>query len=162
MSHRYPPDPLGATAMADAAFYDSEASNPVNKTSSVKRILNSLSDRNEVSSTPAAKSAKQEEASVPHNGASAKRQPRLSPSLPRNPTLTTQPTPAFAPRDEYVKRLFRDNPSVEIKLRWLSEINNNFSLDRNLAEVKKAAVTSRFVYIYRKRMDIINRNTYYT
>ena len=79
--------------------------------------------------------------------------------LPCNPPLTTKPTPAFAPRDDYVKLLFRDNPSVETKLRWLSEINKNFNLDRNLAEVKMFVVTSRFVYICRKRIDIINSVT---
>ncbi|MPC62756.1 hypothetical protein E2C01_056846 [Portunus trituberculatus] len=36
--------------------------------------------------------------------------------------MPAQASPVFAPRDDYVKLLFRDNPSVEIKLRWLSEV----------------------------------------
>ncbi|KAG0725559.1 hypothetical protein GWK47_038423 [Chionoecetes opilio] len=65
------------------------------------------------------------------------------------------PSSPFAPRDAYIKLLFRDNPSVAIKLRWLSEVNGAFHLDRDQAEVKMAAITSRFVYISRHRPDIV-------
>lgn len=131
--------------------------NPDTVTSSVKRVLNSSSDSNDASSSHAAKTAKQGEASGVHNGASV--MPAAPPSVPCIPAVTSMPaqaSPAFAPRDEYVKLLFRGTPSVETKLRWLSEVNKYYSLDRTLAEVKMSAVTSRFVYISRKRVDIID------
>ncbi|MPC62671.1 hypothetical protein E2C01_056760 [Portunus trituberculatus] len=93
------------------------------------------------------------------------------PLLPPRPTLSASPAtasleqpepsssrlPAFAPQLEYVKLMFQDNPRVDIKLRWLAEVNRVFGLDRTLAEVKMSAVTSRFVYISRERPDIIQR-----
>ncbi|KAG0715812.1 hypothetical protein GWK47_011080 [Chionoecetes opilio] len=51
---------------------------------------------------------------------------------------------AFAPRDEYVKIAFKENPSCDVKLRWLSEVTKVFCLDREQAEVKMSAVTSQF------------------
>ncbi len=88
--------------------------------------------------------------------------PSLTPlppsSLPPPPPSTPAPVqPAFAPRADYAKLAFPGNPSVETKLRWLSELNTVLQLDRCLAEVKMSAVTSRFVYISRKREDIIGR-----
>ena len=64
--------------------------------------------------------------------------------------------PAFAPRGEYVKLMFEDSLTVDIKLRWLAEVNRAYQLERTRAEVKMSAVTSRFVYVSRKRMDIVN------
>ncbi|KAG0713274.1 hypothetical protein GWK47_016555 [Chionoecetes opilio] len=78
-----------------------------------------------------------------------------APSSRAAPLLRAPPPPAFVPRDAYIKLLFRDNPSVAIKLRWLSEVNGAFHLDRDQAEVKMAAITSRFVYISRQRPDIV-------
>lgn len=130
--------------------------NPDTVNSSAKRVLNISSDSNDASSSPAAKTAKQVEASEVHNGTSVL---SAAPPVPLIPAVTSMPaqvSPAFAPRDEYVKLLFRDNPSVETKLRWLSEVNKYYCLDRTLAEVKMSAVTSRFVYISRKRADIID------
>ena len=151
-----------ATVEAVATLLDTEASNTGNNPSSAKRLLNSSSDSNDALSQPAAKTAKQGDTSVSHDKDSTN-SPAASPSsVPCNPPLTSQPLPAFpafAPRDEYVKLFFRDNPSVETKLRWLSEVNTNFSLDRNLAEVKMSAVTSRFVYVSRKRVDVIDSIT---
>ena len=82
-------------------------------------------------------------------------------SLPRlvNPSTPPQPAPvslAFAPRTEYVKLQFRRNPGVDVKLRWLSEVVRMFNLNRELAEVKMSAVTSRYVYISRRRKDVID------
>ncbi|XP_050714202.1 uncharacterized protein LOC126997248 [Eriocheir sinensis] len=51
------------------------------------------------------------------------------------------------------------SPTVDTKIRWLSEVTRTFHLDRNLAEVKMAAVTSRFVYISRRRADIVDTVT---
>ena len=65
--------------------------------------------------------------------------------------------PAFAPREDYVKLMFPENPSANIKLRWLAEVTRVFGLDQSLAEVKMSAVTSRFVYVARKRQDIVER-----
>lgn len=75
-------------------------------------------------------------------------------SLRPVPTL-----PAFAPRDSYVKLAFGGNPSPEIKLRWLSAVTKAFQLQRDAAEVKMAALTSRFVYVSRQRPDILERIT---
>ena len=44
-----------------------------------------------------------------------------------------------------------------MKFRWLNEITKAFRLDRELAEVKMSAITFRFVYILRRRKDIIDR-----
>ncbi|MPC19376.1 hypothetical protein E2C01_012289 [Portunus trituberculatus] len=46
---------------------------------------------------------------------------------------------------------------MDIKLRWLAEVNHAFGLNRTLVEVKMSAVTSHFVYISRKRPDIFQR-----
>jgi len=73
------------------------------------------------------------------------------------PSRPSSDLPAFAPRDAYVKLSFSGNPSTDTKLRWLSEVTKTFQLQRELAEVKMAAVTSRFVYISRRRADIIDR-----
>ena len=42
-----------------------------------------------------------------------------------------------------------------MKLRWLNEVTKAFRLDRELAEVKMPAITSRLVYILKRRNDII-------
>ena len=64
--------------------------------------------------------------------------------------------PSLAPRTSCVKLLFKENPTINMKLRWLSEVSKTFRLDRELAEVKMSVVTSRFVYISRLRQDIID------
>ena len=69
----------------------------------------------------------------------------------------TSGLPPLAPRDTYVKLLFNEDPSTDTKLLWLSAVNKAFHLQRELAEVKMSAVTSRFVYISRQRSDIIDR-----
>ncbi|MPC62910.1 hypothetical protein E2C01_057000 [Portunus trituberculatus] len=71
---------------------------------------------------------------------------RSSPSLP-----------AFALRDTYVKLSFPGDQSTTFKLRRLSEITKAFNLQRDAAEVKMASVKSRFVYISRQRLDILER-----
>ena len=65
--------------------------------------------------------------------------------------------PAFAPKVDYARLAFSGTPSTETKLRWLSCVNKAFQLQRELAEVKMASVTSRFVYISRHRVDILER-----
>lgn len=64
---------------------------------------------------------------------------------------------AFAPREDYVKLVFEENISANTKLRWLAEVNREFRLDQSLADVKMSVVTSRYVYIARKRQDIVER-----
>lgn len=72
------------------------------------------------------------------------------------PRRDPQPSlPAFAPRNEYVRLMFEGTPSADVKLRWLAEVNRAYHLERNLAEVKMSAVTSRFVYVSRHRLDIL-------
>ena len=74
--------------------------------------------------------------------------------------MPSRPSPAlppFAPRDDYVKLSFEGNPSLEVKLRWLSAVSKAFHLSRDAAEVKMAALTSRFVYVSRRRSDIVER-----
>lgn len=68
----------------------------------------------------------------------------LSQATPRNPII-------------FVKLSVGGHPSMDTKLRWLSVVKRTFQLQRELAEVMMAGVTSRFVYIYRKREDIIDR-----
>lgn len=123
--------------------------------STAKRCINHASDSSAEPSSPAAKSTRRKESSSPE---------QRVPAQPTEPlreasSLSAPPPPAFAPRADYVKLLFKDNPSVDIKLRWLTEVNRAFRLDRNLAEVKMAAITSRFVYISRRRSDIVGSVT---
>ncbi|MPC33900.1 hypothetical protein E2C01_027268 [Portunus trituberculatus] len=70
---------------------------------------------------------------------------------------TSSSLPTFASRNSYAKLSFDGNPSTDTKLRWLSAVNKVFQLQRDLAEVKMAAITLRFVYISRQRTDIIER-----
>lgn len=83
--------------------------------------------------------------------------PSPSTSLLRTPQPSPLQLPAFAPREDYFKLRFLDNPGVNVKIRWLSEVNKVFCLERTLAEVKMSAATSTFVYISRKRHDIVQR-----
>ena len=104
---------------------------------------------------PAAKSAKN---TPPDCG-----KPPACPPLPANsapPVASSRlpsALPAFAPRDSYVKLAFTGTPSSEVKLRWLSEVTTAFHLQRDAAEVKMSALTSRFVYVSRLRTDILER-----
>lgn len=85
--------------------------------------------------------------------------PLPHPTIHKTPSQPTYAPPAFAPRAKYVKPLFRGNPTVDMKLRWLSGVTETFQLDRELAEVKMSGVTSRFVYISGQCKDIIERVT---
>ena len=76
---------------------------------------------------------------------------------PGAPSRSSPALPPFAPRDSYVKLSFSGNPSPEVKLRWLSAVSKAFHLQRDAAEVKMAALTSRFVYVSRQRPDILAR-----
>ncbi|KAK3885525.1 hypothetical protein Pcinc_010266 [Petrolisthes cinctipes] len=130
---------------------------PSTSSTSTKRPVDASSDSLQDSDgvdclPPAAKIAKGASAmhdvpSLPQHGVS---------SLYTN-SLPSSNLPAFAPRNAYVKLSFSGNPSTDTKLRWLSDVNRAFQQQRELAEVKMAAVTSRFVYISRKRQDIIDR-----
>ncbi|XP_076036885.1 uncharacterized protein LOC143041696 [Oratosquilla oratoria] len=123
-----------------------------------KRHMDDNSDNGSELHAPAAKTPKP--APIPNSPRTDKK-PSPSLTLPsRQHTAAPQPTPpAFAPRADYVKLVFRENPSVETKLRWLAEVSKTFQLQRNLAEVKMAAVTSRYVYIARCRQDIVEQVT---
>ena len=117
---------------------------------SAKRTMDRESDTGSEPASPAAKTFKRDDAPA--------QQPATDISLPR-PHHRTPPlsaTPAFAPRDEYVKLAFKQNPTTAVKLRWLNDVNTAFRLDRELAEVKMSAATSRFVYISRCRKDILD------
>ncbi|MPC52766.1 hypothetical protein E2C01_046643 [Portunus trituberculatus] len=78
-----------------------------------------------------------------------------APSGNQQPQHVRPSIPAFASREDYVKLMFVEDPGVNIKLRWLTEITRAFNLDRELAEIKMSAETSRFVYVSRKRQDIV-------
>jgi len=123
---------------------------------SAKRPMVHDSDTNSEPSSPATKTSKlsktTSQAMVPELSL-----PRLNPQ--RTPSQPAPVTSAFAPRTEYVKLRFRDNPTVDMKLRWLTDVTKTFRLDRELAEVKMSAVTSNFVFISRHRQDIVDRVT---
>lgn len=140
----------------DAQVTEARTPSPTPRASSAaKRPINHASDSSAESSSPAAKTIKRKESS-----GSEQRVPAQPTDAVRNSlSLNALPPPAFAPRSDYVKLLFKDNPSVDIKLRWLSEVTRTFHLDRDLAEVKMAAITSRFVYISRSRSDIVDSVT---
>ena len=125
---------------------------------SSKRPIDLGSDASSTSASPVAKTHKTDKDSV-QLAASDRPLPRPLPPLPPASPLLPSAAPAFAPREDYVKLGFQDNPSCEVKLRWLTEVNKAFRLDRELAEVKMSSVTSRFVYISRRRKDIIDSVT---
>lgn len=141
-----------------------------------KHPMDSTSDSGSESQAPISKTPKH--SMNPRNMTPYTHVPEHSPSPTTTHLVTTKPThpvattktypvitttiptpPAFAPRSEYCKLELEENPSVETKLRWLADVTNAFRLDRTLAEVKMAAVTLRFVYISRRREDIIERVT---
>lgn len=128
---------------------------PHPRASTSKRRISSSSDSNDEHSTPTAKSFKPKESSRMQQRAPGT---ECSSSRPADPALNPPP-PAFAPRADYIKLLFKDKPSVDIKLRWLSEVTRAFHLDRDQAEVKMSAITSSFVYISRHRSDIVDSVT---
>ncbi|XP_050689903.1 uncharacterized protein LOC126982121 [Eriocheir sinensis] len=129
-----------------------------------KRPISHDTDSNSEPSSPAAKASKQRGSSDSRDTISAQNssppppQPLMDSSRDA-PLLSASHLPAFAPRVDYVKLLFKDNPTVDLKLRWLSEVTRNFQLDRDQAEVKMAAITSRFVYVSRRRTDVIDSVT---
>ncbi|XP_050709611.1 uncharacterized protein LOC126994325 [Eriocheir sinensis] len=129
-----------------------------------KRPISHDTDSNSEPSSPAAKASKQRGSSDSQDAISAQNssppppQPLMDSSRDA-PLLSASHLPAFAPRVDYVKLLFKDNPTVDLKLRWLSEVTRNFQLDRDQAEVKMAAITSRFVYVSRRRTDVIDSVT---
>lgn len=73
--------------------------------------------------------------------------------------LRAHPSPAFSLREEYTKLLSKDNPSLDNMLRWLTEVNRTFNLDRNNAEVMMSSITSCIVYIFQYRTHIPNPPT---
>lgn len=98
-----------------------------------------------------------------HNETLLQHKVPVSPLYYQNPQETpprqvTLP-PALSLKVEYVKLLFRDNPSVEMKLRWLSEVTKAFRIDHDLTEVKMSSVTSHFVSTSWHRTDIISNVT---
>ena len=121
--------------------------------SASKRPISYTSDSNSEPSSPNPKSSRRKDSSDLMQCAPA----QLMDSSRGASSLSAPPPPAFAPRADYIKLLFKDNLSVDIKLRWLSKVNRAFQLDREQAEVKMAAITSRFVYISRRRSDIVDR-----
>ena len=132
----------------------SDSSHPCLSATSAKRPMDDNSDSGSETRAPASKTPKH---TLPVRRSAAAPLPALPDFAPRAAPLPA--LPAFAPRAAYVKLAFRERPSVETKLRWLAEVNKSFSLQRDLAEVKMAAVTSRFVYIARCRQDIVERVT---
>ncbi|MPC59881.1 hypothetical protein E2C01_053910 [Portunus trituberculatus] len=70
------------------------------------------------------------------------------------PLQTSSSFPTFAPWGSYMKLMLEGNPSVDVKLRWLAEVIRALKLERTLAEIKMAVVTSHFVYIARNRPNI--------
>lgn len=131
--------------------------------SSIKRPISNTSDSDSELPPRAPKTHKRRDSSspppgTPDQGYDIHIRPRPI-QLHQQPSPSAPAAPAFAPRTDYVKLLFKGSPTVDTKIRWLSEVTRAFHLDRNLAEVKMAAVTSRFVYISRRRTDIVGTVT---
>ena len=119
-----------------------------------KRPMEHGSDTSSTPSSPVAKISERGEAPAQHSLSDYP----LPRSLPQTaPSLPPPAAPAFAPRDDYIKLVFKENLSCDVKLRWLNEVTKALCLDRELAEMKMPAITSRFVYILRRRNDIIER-----
>ena len=130
---------------------------PASSTS--KRPLSCSSDTNSEPSSPrpTTKSSKLMDSSGAHRPPQETGTYRPAPLLDSSHGALSPP--AFAPRAHYVKLSFKGNLSVDVKLRWLSEVKRGFHLDRDKAEVKMSAITSRFVYISRRRPDIVRSVT---
>ncbi len=116
--------------------------------------MNDMSDSGSEPLVPATKTPKHGQASTSSGNPSTLPTRGLAPA-------PSSALPAFAPRTDYIKLAFAGHPSVETKLRWLAEVNKTFQLERELAEVKIAAVTCRFVYIARCRQDIVERVSFF-
>lgn len=146
----WPPLPSSPATEAASTSVGSRPAPPA--ASSTKRSMDETSESGSEARAPAAKTLKHTQAlsSSGNLAAVPVRGPAAAPS---------SAFPAFAPRTDYIKLAFTGHPSVETKLRWLAEVNKAFHLERELAEVKMAAVTSRFVYIARRRQDILERVT---
>lgn len=146
----WPPLPSSPTTEGASTSAGSRPAYPA--TSSAKRSMDDTSDSGSETRTPVAKTLKHAQARSSSENLS---------TLPVRGTAGAPlaAPPAFAPRTDYIKLAFTEHPSVETKLRWLAEVTKAFQLDRELAEVKMAAVTSRFVYIARRRQDIVERVT---
>ncbi|KAK4314876.1 hypothetical protein Pmani_013870 [Petrolisthes manimaculis] len=99
-------------------------------TISTKRHMEPDSDSSSDSPSPMAKSSKSNETS-PVCNTPEHHLPQLA-NL-RTSTMPAPATPAFAPHTDYVKLIFRDNPGIEVMLRWLSEVVRMFNLYRELA-----------------------------
>lgn len=121
-----------------------------------KRTLNEVSNNSSPPPSPAAKSSKKNPMTEPQ---AYDITPSPTPTPPISSYTSPSQAPAFAPREKYVKLTFPDNSSCDVKLRWLSNVAKSFRLDRELAEVKMSAITSRFVYVSRQRQDIIKSIT---
>ena len=112
------------------------------------------SDTSITPSSPVAKTSKRGEAPTQHSSSDYPL-PRFLPQTA--PSLPPPAAPAFATRDEYIKLAFKENLSCHVILRWLNEVTKAFRPDRKLADVKMSDITFRFVYILRRRNDIIDR-----
>ncbi|KAG0714002.1 hypothetical protein GWK47_014958 [Chionoecetes opilio] len=125
--------------------------------SASKRSMDDVLNSSGELQTPVSKASRLKEGNSDQCSDSRDTDPPLPMPLPSRPPPSRPPPslPAFAPRGEYLKLMFEDNPSVDVKLRWLAEVNRAFHLKRDLAEVKMSAVTSRFVYISRVRLDVV-------
>lgn len=145
--HKQLPGPTPWQPQANTLHPASHAT--ASTSTSSKRPVSHDSDDGEPS-TPASKTTKRTETRPTPDHTPPLIHPSNTPhQAAHNPT-------AFAPRGDYVKLIFRDNPTVDIKIRWLNEVSKQFNLDREMAEVKMSAATSRFVYISRRRADVID------
>lgn len=87
------------------------------------------------SSEPLSPAAKTSKCDVKSTQSEAPNYSFPRPAIQRMNSLPTPVSPDFAPRAEYVKLIFTENPGVNVKLRWPSEVVKMFNLDRELAEV---------------------------
>ena len=119
-----------------------------------KRCMDLTSDSGSELVSPATKTLK-------HKLTSPQRQSPphiLPPSVPLASLAPSAPvSPAFAPLNHYIKLTFKGNSLIATKLCWLQDVTKPFHLDRNMVEVKMPIVTSRFVYVSRRREDIVER-----
>lgn len=152
------PARVPAIAASGAASTSDSSRLATHAATSAKRPKGDISDSGSEAHSPVAKTPKHNPTLSKHRSSSTS-PPSLTLPPQRPAVLPTPAPPAFAPRADYVKLAFRERPSVETKLRWLADVNKTFQLQRDLAEVKMAAVTSRFVYIARCRQDIVERVT---
>ena len=127
---------LSSPPIIDAHDVDSEAVASTSKVDIIrsgarpKRNLEEGSNSGIQAFSSAAKTSKPNPTSSPTSTPTSTRKQPPSQHRAVDSTRALTP-PAFAPRADYMKLAFRENPSVETKIRWLADVNRTLNSPRS-------------------------------